>query len=171
MVGHPRGTCGHGQVHSGRAQGTAGLVSDGALRTRNVFMAVLGQILSCGVRPMAGSALVGLGALGFSLGGQDAPSVLAEWEMPPPWLQRGQWAQGMSGGDMGELLGFGPWWHCHQRGRGPQSPSLPKYLQEEPRLPRELPSVRGGRWGVALRHVPQCLHPVLQPWSHSLKEP
>lgn len=60
-VGHPRGTCGYGQGHSGRAQGTAGLVLGESMGTYNIFVPVLGQILSCEIRSIADTALFGLG--------------------------------------------------------------------------------------------------------------
>lgn len=92
-------------------------MSDRALVTCNCFVAVLGQIQSCRVRPMAGSAVAGLGST-VSAG---------EGKMSPLWWQserchfcgRGQWTQGMSGGDTGELKGFGPWRHSHKRTGGP----------------------------------------------------
>ena len=68
-MGHAQGTHGHSYVHGGRVQGMGVLVSDRALVTCNCFVAVWGQILSCRVRPMAGSALAGLGCTGFSWGG------------------------------------------------------------------------------------------------------
>lgn len=74
---YPWDTCQHGQVHSGRAQGMSGLVLDGALRTCTIFIDVLGQILSHGVKPMPGDVLVGLGAQ-VSAG---------EVGMLPLWLQ------------------------------------------------------------------------------------
>lgn len=68
-MGHPQGTCEHSYERGGRVQGMGVLVSDRALVTCNCFVAVLGQIQSCRVRPMAGSAVAGLGSTGFSWGG------------------------------------------------------------------------------------------------------
>lgn len=132
---------------------------------------ILGEILTCRVRPMAGSALVGLGAL-VSAG---------EGEVPPLWCQSGRCHPcGCAGDDGPKGCQEGTWQNCWAlvpggtvtRGAGaPPSPSLPKYLQEEPRLPRNLLPVWGGHWGAAPCHGPQRLHPVLQLGSHSPKEP
>lgn len=70
---YPWDTCGHSQVHSGRAQGMTGLGLDGALRTCTVFIDMLSQILTHGWHCTGGT-----GSTGFSWGSWDAPSVVAE---------------------------------------------------------------------------------------------
>ena len=168
--GAPTRHCGHGQMCGGRAQGMAGLVSDRALRTRDVFMAVLGQIPSCRVGPVAGPALAGMGALVSA--GED--------EMPPLWWQSGRCHLcGRTGDDgpkgcqeriWGNRWALVPGGTDTRGARDPSRPSLPTYLQEEPHLPERLCPVRGGCWGAAPCHGPQRLRPVLQPGSHSPEE-
>lgn len=167
MVGQPQCTCRHIQVHSGRVQGMAGLVLD-MLRTCNIYM---DQILSCGVTAMAGSSLVILRALVSA----------EEGEMPPLWWQsRRCHLHGCTVDDGFKGCHKGIWGNCWvlvpggtvTRGVGPPPcPSLPKYLQEEPRLPRQLLLIWGRCWEAAPRHGPQRLHPVLQPGPHGPKEP
>lgn len=134
-------------MRSGRAQGTAGV--GWGTGTCNNFMAVLGQILSCGVNPWL--ALHWLDwEHWFQLGRGRCPfcgSRVGDAERPL-WLHRGQWAQGMSRGDTGGLLGFHPWWHYHQRSRGspqPVPPQIPARRATSPRRAAPCPGwVPGG---------------------------
>lgn len=98
-MGHPQGTCGHSHVHGGRVQGMGVLVSDRALVTCKCSVAALGQTLSCSVRPVAGSALAGLGALLYLgrvrcpfCGGKlrDDTSAAAQRTMDPRDVRRGR---------------------------------------------------------------------------------
>lgn len=68
-MGHPQGTRGHSHMHGGRVQGMGVLVSDRVLVTCNCFVSLLGETLSCRVRPMTGSTLLGLGSTSFIQGG------------------------------------------------------------------------------------------------------
>lgn len=81
--------------------------------------------------------------------------------MPPLWLCRGRWAQGMSGGDMAELLGFGPWWHCHQRGRGSPQPIPPQIPARRATSPQESAPCLG--WALGSCPLPWSSAPPPSP--------
>lgn len=168
-MGHPEGTHEHSHVHGGRMQDMGVLVSDRASVTCKCFVAVLGQILSCRVRPMAGSALAALGAL-VSYGKVRCPfcggkmriatSAAAQRTRDPRDVRRGH--RGTEG--VWSLMAQS------QEDRGSPSLSLPTYLQEELYLPGELLPVLCCHQVAALCHSPQSLHPVLQLGSHYPKK-